>query len=95
MLLRAIPGAEGGKGAYYCKINILLGWEFNVIPCSLLSGGSHLGSWGLHAGDDPGLRREPRLCPSSVSPFFVKGKKGGGARGRAGMAKRLQHQGLG
>lgn len=42
MLLRAIPGAEGDKGAYYCKINDLSGWDFNAVPCSLLSGGGCL-----------------------------------------------------
>lgn len=42
MLLRAIPGPEGDKGAYYCKTNILLGEDFNAIPCTLLSGGSCL-----------------------------------------------------
>lgn len=34
MLLRASPGAEGDKGAYYYKINILLEGNFNAVPSS-------------------------------------------------------------
>lgn len=33
MLLRAIPGPKGDKGAYYCKINIPLAGRFQC--CSL------------------------------------------------------------
>lgn len=34
MLLRASPGTEGDKGAYYYKINILLEGNFNAVPSS-------------------------------------------------------------
>lgn len=104
MLLRDFPGAEGDKGAYYCKINILPRWDSNSVSRSLLSGGGCLRRPGEPStelcvqGVTMGSGKK-QFMPQLSKPFPCReGKKEGVASRGAGVAKGLQLsqlQGLG
>lgn len=94
MLLRAIPGSKGDKGAYYRKINTLLGADFNAVPCTLLSGGGHpcragMGCAGRGRGQLWAQATRVSL-PRLGKPFPCReGKKEGGSSRGAGVAEGL------